>query len=186
MPDLASLVELITDPIQTHDVRFTLTRYLEEYQAGVSFDRVMELASPDVKASFADYVLPGARFLVSDAAYRTACEVHLPRLREQFRAQFAATRASAFVFPTTMVPPVPIGQDVEVTIRGEKVPFVTAIARNISPGSTVGLPGLVLPAGLTSSGLPVSLEFDGPTGTDRGLLAFGLSLERTLGRIPAP
>jgi len=186
MPDLASLVDLTTGPILIHDVRITLKEYLEDYQTGVSFDRVVELASADVKASFSLYVLPGAKFFVSDATYRTACEVHLPRLRDQFRAQFAASGASALVFPTTMVPPVPIGQEVEVPIRGKRVPFATAIARNIAPRSTAGLPGLVLPAGLTSSGLPVSLEFDGPTGTDRGLLALGLSLERTLGRIPAP
>ena len=66
------------------------------------------------------------------------------------------------------------------------VPLKTAVARNIAPGSVAGLPGLVLPAGLTSGGLPVTLEFDGPTGTDRALLALGVSLERMLGRIPAP
>ena len=186
MPDLTSLVELTTGPIQLHDVLITLKQYLEDYQAGVTFDQVMELASPDVKAVFGLYVLPAAKFFVSDAMYRSAREVHLPKLREQFRAQFAASGAAALVFPTTMVPPVPIGQDVDVVIRGKKVPFMTAIARNIAPGSTAGLPGLVLPAGLTSSGLPVALEFDGPTGTDRALLAMGLSLERTLGRIPAP
>jgi mandelamide amidase len=44
----------------------------------------------------------------------------------------------------------------------------------------------VLPAGLTKSGLPVSLEFDGPSGEDRAMLALGLSLESLLGRLPPP
>jgi|HubBroStandDraft_4_1064222.scaffolds.fasta_scaffold60608_1 hypothetical protein len=39
-------------------------------------------------------------------------------------------------------------------------PFATAVARNIAPGSTAGIPGLVLPAGLTSSGLPIAPECD--------------------------
>jgi mandelamide amidase len=84
-----------------------------------------------------------------------------------------------------MVPATLIGQD-EVTIGGRKVSFTTAIARNIAPGSTAGLPGLVLPAGLTQNGLPVSLEFDGPSGSDRALLALGLSVERVLGHLPPP
>ena len=106
-------------------------------------------------------------------------------LRELFRQQFTTSGAAAIVFPTTMVPPVTIGQNA-VTIRGKTVPFQTAVSRNISPGSTVGLPGLVLPVGLTPGGLPVSLEFDGPAGSDRALLALGQSLERVLGGIAAP
>ena len=56
----------------------------------------------------------------------------------------------------------------------------------VVPGSTAGLPGLVLPAGLTHGGLPVGIEFDGPAASDRALLALGLSFERVLGAIPAP
>jgi indoleacetamide hydrolase len=62
-----------------------------------------------------------------------------------------ASGAAALVFPTTMVPPVPIGQDVEVAVREKKVPFMTAIARNIAPGSTAGLP-VSLGENLVSSG----------------------------------
>jgi Asp-tRNA(Asn)/Glu-tRNA(Gln) amidotransferase A subunit family amidase len=45
---------------------------------------------------------------------------------------------------------------------------------------------LVLPAGITSSGLPVGLEFDALSGNDRQLLSLGLSLEKVLGPIPNP
>jgi mandelamide amidase len=67
-----------------------------------------------------------------------------------------------------------------VPIGSKKISFVTAIARNIAPGSTAGLPGLVLPSGLTKSGLPVSLELDAPSGEDRNLLALGLSVEAVM------
>jgi len=66
------------------------------------------------------------------------------------------------------------------------VTFESAVARNIAPGSTAGVPGLVLAAGLTAGGLPVALEFDAPAGGDRALLALGEALERVLGTIPAP
>jgi mandelamide amidase len=73
-----------------------------------------------------------------------------------------------------------------VTIGGKTLAFTAAISRDIAPGSTAGLPGLVLPAGLTENGLPVSLEFDGPSGTDRVLLGLGLSMEGVLGHLPPP
>ena len=186
VPELARLIELITDPIQNHDVRYTLKKYLDDYQAGVTFDQLVAQASADIKRDFARYVLPGGKFLVSDADYQTARDVHLPRLRENFRTYFAQTGVAAMVFPATMVPPPLIGQDDEVVMGGKKVPFETAVARNIAPGSTAGLPGLVLPAGLTSGGLPIALEFDGPAGTDRALLALGASVERVLGQVPRP
>jgi mandelamide amidase len=45
---------------------------------------------------------------------------------------------------------------------------------------------LVLPAGLTATGLPIGMEFAGLSGMDREILALGLSLEKVLGPIPAP
>lgn len=74
----------------------------------------------------------------------------------------------------------------EVEVHGRRIPLDEAMARNIAPGSTAGLPGLVLPAGLTVHGLPVALEFDGPAGSDRRLLELGLALEGVLGRLPPP
>jgi Asp-tRNA(Asn)/Glu-tRNA(Gln) amidotransferase A subunit family amidase len=44
----------------------------------------------------------------------------------------------------------------------------------------------VLPAGLTSGGLPVAVELDGREGSDRALLALGAALEQALGPLPAP
>jgi len=66
------------------------------------------------------------------------------------------------------------------------VPFEGVISRNISPGSTAGLPGLVIPADLNSGGLPVTLEIDGPEGSDRDLLGIGLAIEKVLGHLPPP
>ncbi len=49
-----------------------------------------------------------------------------------------------------------------------------------------GIPGLSIPAGLTASGLPAGLEIDGPLGSDDRLIGIGLSIEATLGAVPAP
>jgi Asp-tRNA(Asn)/Glu-tRNA(Gln) amidotransferase A subunit family amidase len=186
VPDLAHLIELTTEPIQNHDVRYALEKYLEDSHAGVTFDQLVAQASADIKRDFALAVLPGGKFFVSDAAYQTVRDVYLPKLRETFRAYFARTGVAAIIFPATMVPPPLIGQDVDVRIGEQNVPFETAVARNIAPGSTTGLPGLVLPAGLTSTGLPVALELDGPAGADRALLSIGAAVESILGHLPAP
>ena len=44
----------------------------------------------------------------------------------------------------------------------------------------------MLPAALTAEGLPVSLELDGPVGTDRRLLTIGRAVEAVIGKLPAP
>jgi indoleacetamide hydrolase len=186
LPDVAALIKLITEPVQDHDVRLELPRYLERYGAPVSFDALLARASADVRATFADEVLPGSPGFTSEEKYRAAVEVHLPRLRALYREFFARTGAAALVFPATMVTAPAIGEDDTLTVRGRPVAFAKAIARNIAPGSTAGLPGLVLPAGLSREGLPVALEFDGPAGSDRALLALGLSAAAALGPIPAP
>jgi mandelamide amidase len=60
------------------------------------------------------------------------------------------------------------------------------MSRNIAPGSTAGIPGLVLPAGLTRERLPVGIELDAPEGDDRALLALGFACEKALGSLPPP
>jgi indoleacetamide hydrolase len=185
VPELAQFVELTTLPVQNHDAPFALKKYLEEYEAGVTFDRLIAQASSDIRRDFRD-ISPGGKFFVSDEAYHLALDVHLPKLRQTFRQYFARTGVAAIVFPATMIPAPLIGEDVEVTIGAKKVAFETAVSRNIAPGSTAGLPGLVLPAGMTAGGLPIALEFDGPEGSDRSLLGLGLSVERVLGTVPEP
>jgi indoleacetamide hydrolase len=185
LPGLARLIELTTSAVQSHDFAPAVTEYLERYHAGVSFEQLLAAASEDVRHDIAACASPGGRDCVPDSAYLAARDLFLPELREACRQYFASTGADAIVFPTTMIPAPRIGEHA-LEVRGKRVSFRTAIARNIAPGSTAGLPGLVLPAGLTVDGLPVSLEFDGPAGTDRVLLSIGLALEAALGRLPAP
>jgi indoleacetamide hydrolase len=185
VPELARLVELTTNPVQNHDVRFALAKYLEEYGAGVTFDQLISEASADIRRDFRD-LLPGGKLFVGEAEYRVVRDQHLPKLKEVYRQYFARTGVAAIVFPATMIPPPLIGEDVEVSIGGKRVAFETAVARNIAPGSTAGIPGLVLAAGITHGGVPIALEFDGQADSDRSLLALGLRLERVLGAVPSP
>jgi indoleacetamide hydrolase len=186
LPGLASLIDLTTDAVQNHDVRIALPAYLKEYGAGVDFDTLVAQASPDIQRVFKSDVLPGGGNFVTEPKYAAARDQYLPALRRLYQDYFARTGVAAMVFPTTLVPAPRIGEETTVDVGGRPLPFDTVVARNIAPGSTAGVPGLVLPVGLTHAGLPVAIEFDAPAGADRALLALGLSAERALGTLPAP
>jgi indoleacetamide hydrolase len=187
LPELPHLIELITDPVQNHDVKPSLTRYLAEYRTGVSFEELFAEASPDVQRLIKPAITPGDKDFVPDAQYEKIVRVHLPRLRAMYQDYFARSGVAAIIFPTTILPAPRLGEeDMEVEVRGRRMPLDEAMARNIAPGSTAGLPGLVLPAGLTQEGLPVALELDGPSGSDRALLGVGQAVEGVLGQLPPP
>lgn len=183
---VAHLIALTTDQVQNHDVRVALPRYLAEYGTGLTLDELIERASPDIKAIFHSDVLPGGANFVTESVYAAARDHYLPELKATFRGYFASTGVAAMIFPATRVPPPRIGDETTLDIRGHAVAFEDAVARNIASGSTAGLPGLVLPAGLTSGGLPVAVELDAPEGSDRALLALGQAIEQALGTLPAP
>ena len=167
-------------------LRVELPRFLKEFGATVSFDDVVKGASPDIRAIFESDVLPGGPGFVSEAAYAAARDTQLPMLRKLYSETIDGARVSALLFPATMIPAPPIGADGPFVIGGRTVTFEVAVARNIAPGSTAGVPGLVLPSGMTAQGLPVAMEFDAASGSDRELLALGVALERALGPVRAP
>jgi len=186
VPDLGRLIGLTTTQIQLYHVMPMLTAYLAEYDAGVTFDEVIEQAGADIRDAFAKFVLPGGKFVIAEENFVAARDVHLPALRQTLADYFAANRLDAMVFPAAQIAAPPIGDDTETQLNGQRVSFEAVISRNISPGSTGGLPGLVVPAALNRAGLPVCLELDGPSGSDRKLLAIGRAVERVLGPLPPP
>jgi Asp-tRNA(Asn)/Glu-tRNA(Gln) amidotransferase A subunit family amidase len=186
IPDLANLVDSTSAHVQNHDVLIALARYLRDYDTHLTVEEVIARASPDIREFFLGHVLPGGPHVVSERTYRAARDRHLPSLRRCFNEYFSRDRVAALVFPTTRVPAPLIGEETTLRVRGYDVPFETAVARNISPGSSAGLPGLVLPAGISSTGLPIGIEFDAPAGADRALLALGIHFECALGSVPGP
>jgi indoleacetamide hydrolase len=184
LPGLARLIGRTTNQVQNHDVLIELARYLEENGSALKVEDVLRQASPDIQSVFKAGILPGGD-VVTEGEYAAARDQYLPDLRRLYHDYFARTGVAAVVFPATLVPAPRIGEETAVDIGGRSISFKKAIARNTAPGSTAGLPGLVLPAGIAGR-LPVALEFDAPSGADRTLLSLGLSLEQALGPIPAP
>lgn len=187
VPDLAKLIQLTTATIQLHDAFAAIERYLAASGAPIDAARLIASTSPDIRALLQRFSAPGGASAISEETYAAARDWHRPALQFSLAQTFATHNVAALLLPATMIPATPIGQATTVRIAGVETPFSTAISRNISPGSTAGLPGLVLPAGLTRTmRLPVGLELDGPAGADRDILALGLAIEAALPAMPAP
>jgi Asp-tRNA(Asn)/Glu-tRNA(Gln) amidotransferase A subunit family amidase len=185
-PELAQVHDQITYPVIAHDAPSAIAHYLRDYGAGITFEQLIDKASPDIRDAFRA-LLPGGTDFVSDTAYAALVQQRIPMLRRRCHSHFASNGIAALVFPVTCVPALPIGPETDVSIENRRVSLFTALARNITPTSAAGLPGLVLPAGLTHSGLPVAIELDAQGGTDRALLALGMSVAHVLGTaVPPP
>ena len=160
-----------------------IAAFLQAQGTEITFDQLLQQAGANTRDALKAYALPPNR--PTQAAYESALIQRL-QIREEIRGYFQQHGLIALAFPPVMVPPPKIGQEAEVEIRGQKVSLLVAMGRNTALGSCASMAGLVLPAGMTSNGLPVGLEFDALTGNDRGLLALGLSVEKVLDPIPAP
>lgn len=152
--------------------------FLREHDAGVDFERLIEQASPNIRQRY-DAGPPSREEYEIALAARERVLGAMPELFESLRIQ-------ALAFPPLLAPAPALGDNSEVEIGGMQVPLRTVVGRNTALGNCARLASLVLPAGLTPSGLPVALEFDAPAGKDRELLALGFALEAALGGIPPP
>jgi mandelamide amidase len=186
VPDLAELVNAMNFQIQTYDSVPSMRAYLKEHGNTVTFEELLEQMSPGIRWIFDNFSLPGGEYYPTREAYEAARKDVRPKLQETFRRYFRDNGVQALVFPAAMCPATRIGEDVETEWGGEKKPIFMVYSRNVAPGNCASLPGLVLPGGLTSDGLPVGIEFDAPIGKDRELLGLGFELEKALGPIPAP
>jgi len=185
MPDIARLSSAAAGAISYYEQSRDLDAYLRAAGSSLTTrDIADQIASPDVRSIFETDVLGASA--ITEQAYREAMQVHRPRLQAAYRDYFRMHDVVAIALPTTVLPARPIGDDTEVELNGRKVPTFATFLRNTRIMTTAGIPGLSLPAGLAPSGLPVGLEFDGPDGSDRALLGFGLAVEAVLGRLPPP
>ena len=64
----------------------------------------------------------------------------------------------ALLTPTTPLPATKIEDDVETELLGKKVNTFKTFTRNCNPISMVGYPAITVPAGYSTSGLPVGLQ----------------------------
>jgi mandelamide amidase len=183
---LLALNDPIGFPVVIHEALSDMVAYLRDEGPGMSIQEVVSrIGSPDVKAIYKNWILPGKlpapQGLVDVAPlYQAAQQSGRDALKQRYQALFHTLALDALLFPTTTI------------VAPEAAPGVNdpsvfgRLIRNTEPGASAGLACIQLPAGLGArTGLPVGLELDGPAFADRRLLAIGMALEAVLGRIPA-
>lgn len=191
---IMALNDAISFPIALHEPVAAIPAYLSVNSAPVTtVAQVMAgLASPDVQGAFGaiavDYY--GAAY----AAAMVPTTGGRAQLQKLYKDYFAAQGVACVLFPTTLLAPPKIdaakGSDkLSYTVGGveqkDKDTFTTCI-RNTDPCTNAGIPSLSIPAGLTSGGLPVGMQIDGPLGSDSNLLAIGMGIEAVWGSVKAP
>jgi mandelamide amidase len=183
LPESLAAVPALALAIGAYEFLASLSGFLSQQGAEVSCEQVLAQVGANTDLVLKSAVLPPNA--VPADTYRNAL-----RLREELKATilsyFRENNIDAIVFPPVLCPPPALGDNAEIEIRGRMVSIDTAIGRNTALGPFAGMPGLVLPAGMTTTGLPVGIEFEALPGRDRNLLALGLSVEGVLGRLSAP
>lgn len=142
-------------------------------------DFIAGICNPEIKVLFEN---PPDRATRAEA--RRSVTGLIRSLRHDYDQYFLQNRVDALIFPATVLTARPFGDALEVEVAG--VSKRVSYSRNFMPGSTIGLPGVALPAGLSLAGLPVGLALDGPPGSDRRLLAISAAIEQALPPLPAP
>lgn len=180
LPQSVHEASTVVRAILGYELLVSVSKFLKEHDTGITLEQLLSQVGANLAPLLAASRNPG-----EPAVYRAL-------LRQQAEIQaatidyFRRNDLQALAFPPTLMPAFRQGDAGSVEIGGREVDLFTAIGRNIGLGSCASLACLVLPIGTTSGGLPVAMEFDTPPGTDRRLLALGLSLERVLGRITPP
>ncbi len=184
MPGLEDAVAGAGQPIAMYEMVRSLPRYLAEAGTGVSLNTLIH----GIAASGLGPILDGLRGpkAISEDAYRNAMEQLRPALQKTYTDCFADNNLDALVFPATLSLPYILQEPGVHRHRGKDISDFAASGHNVQPASIGGSPGLTVAAGLTASGLPAAIGFDGPLGTDRKLLAIGISFEAIRPNMPPP
>jgi indoleacetamide hydrolase len=168
--------------IVLYEARVELSAYLAKYRPQTDLAALAALiAGPDVRGVFEGCILDGAPGLISEDVYR-ACLARRRLMRAAYADTFAAHGLDGLAFPTTPATALDLATcDQGMVLCGETADTFATFIRNTGPASVIGAPGLSIPMGVATNGLPTGLEIDARVGADRDLLALGLTLEGICG-----
>ena len=178
LPEIDGLSTAAGLPISLHEALTSLDRLARDH--GLDFAGLLAaLASPATR-DMLGAIVGDAGPSASETPYRAAIERHRPALQRTLAGCFRDDGIAALVFPTTPLPARPLAQWQRVRHNGRDLASFEIYLRNTTSGAAAGLPGLTIPAGRTSAGLPVGLALDGAPFADRRLLAVGSACQAAL------
>src|SRR5437870_6246785 len=127
VPGVVTLDQQAGFPIALFEANLDIPAYLAAEGNGITFDDIQrQIASPDVAGAIAA-ARGGA---IPQAVYEHALNVVRPELQALYASYFADNGVAAMVFPTTVLPARPIGQDQTVELNGRQVDTFTTYIRS--------------------------------------------------------
>jgi Asp-tRNA(Asn)/Glu-tRNA(Gln) amidotransferase A subunit family amidase len=178
--DFNALVQTATWGIFAHETMGAVSEFLRRHDIPTTFEAIYEGLKPQLRQAWGHIVLPGGAGATSAEAYRTALDVSRPEIQRRLNTAFVSHGALVILQPTTPCTAPLIEERATVHIAGQEVSYL-ALANHAVSASSVGLPGISLPVGLSRAGLPIGLELDAPLGRDRELLNLARGIEGILG-----
>src|SRR5262249_28594282 len=144
-----------------HDAVPCIEAFLKSEETGRSIEAMLAEAGKSIRALLEPALTATGRPPRETFAAALAKREQLKAaLRELYRQH----NIEALAHPPIMCPPPRIADGNEVEILGRKLPLRAVMGRNIALSSCGSMASLVLPAGETSDGLPIGLEFDALAG----------------------
>jgi mandelamide amidase len=178
--DFNALIQAATWGIFAHETMGAISDFLRRHDIPTTFEAIYEGLKPQLRQAWGHIVLPGGAGATSAEAYQTALSVTRPEIQQRLNAAFVSEGALALLQPTTPCTAPLIEEQATVRIAGQEVSYL-ALANHTVSASSVGLPGISLPCGLSRAGLPIGLELDAALGSDRALLDLARRVEGVLG-----
>jgi len=182
--DFHALAARTTWPIFFHETLPAVREFLAANEVPISFEQIYTGLGEHVRHSWSRSVMPSSADYVSDDTYRLAQNTSRYELRQRLES-IAFRQADALLFPTTPCGAPLIENQWKFQVGSKEVTDIF-LSRNTHPSSSGGVPGITLPMGLNSEGLPLGLEIDAAAGRDRDLLDLTRVIERIVGPVPAP
>ncbi len=181
--DFNALIQTATWGIFAHETMGAISDFLRRHNIPTTFAAIYEGLKPQLRQAWGHIVLPGGAGATSAESYQTALNVSRPEIQRRLNKAFVDQGAEAILQPTTPCTAPLIEEQATVRIAGQEVSNL-ALANHTVSASSVGLPGISLPVGLSRTGLPIGLELDAPLGRDWALLNLARRIEGVLGTQP--
>jgi len=182
--DFLALTARTTWPIFFHETLPAVRQFLIANEVPVSFEQIYSGLGEHIKQSWSSSVVPSSAGYISDETYYTALNAGRQELRRRL-ASIAFGHADALLFPTTPCGAPQAEKQWQFRVAGKVVTDIF-LSRNTHPSSSAGVPGINIPMGLNSEGLPLGIELDTAARRDRDLLVLARWVEQVLGHVPGP
>ena len=193
---LKSLGATVIDPVNYPDYLLTqrnaITQAISGREFKVQVSQYLATLKPEYPHSLAELITraeaPGSGYTnpwrlnamkeaqasiggLDEPEYLVARNEGLALIRATVLATFAKHQLDALIYPTSPRPALPIEPPATREAAG-----APGSATNIA--NRTGFPDLIVPAGMTKDGLPVTISFFGPAFSEPKLLAYGYDFEQ--------